>query len=76
MLRGEVEHHQISEEIRCDPLEIVCPLEDGHVSVQEFLVNTTERTQEITQSGPYALHSVAMDFTDAIAIIISSPFVP
>ncbi len=37
-------------------------------------MNTAKGPQKVTQTGPDAFHSVAMNFPDAIAIIIPSPF--
>lgn len=37
-------------------------------------MNTAKGPQKVTQTGPDAFHGVAMNFPDAIAIIIPSPF--
>ena len=42
-LQGEAGYHQTSEEVGRDPLDIVGPLEHGHVQSQVLLMNATER---------------------------------
>src|SRR5437867_1812855 len=39
-----------------------------------MLAHSSEGTQEVAQARPDAFHGVAMDFADAIAIVVTRPF--
>src|SRR5262245_33284563 len=54
--------------------QIDTKLVDGDVAAKIVLMNATERSQERTQASPQAFEGVGMDFPDAIAVIIASPF--
>src|SRR5262245_16647065 len=49
-------------------------LKHGAVLVQEPLTHATEGAQEVSRASPDAFDRVGMDFTDAIAVIITRPF--
>jgi hypothetical protein len=72
-LRGEGDHHG-TYEVHCHPFEIMCPLKDGAVLIQEALTHATEGAQEVSQTRPDAFDRIGMDFADIIAVIISRPF--
>ena len=50
-------------------------LVNGDIAGQVLLVNPTKRTQEITQAGPAAFVGVDMNLPNAIAIVITRPFI-
>ena len=50
------------------------PLKYGAVLIQKPLTHAPEGTQEVSQACPATFDRVGMDFADAIAVIISSPF--
>jgi len=56
-------------------LIIDCELMNGNITGQVIFVNTAKRSQEITQSCPSTFIRIDMDFTDAISIIVTSPFI-
>ena len=49
-------------------------LAHGNIITQVTFVNTTKRAQEISHGSPKAFDSIYMYFTDAIAVVIASPF--
>ena len=44
---------------------------DGDIARQVGLVDTTIRTQQVTQARPAAFIGIHMDFADSIAIVIT-----
>jgi len=50
------------------------PLKYGAVLAQAPLTHATEGAQEVSHARPNTFDRVGMDFADAIAVIISSPF--
>lgn len=46
----------------------------GHIARQIIFVDSAERSQKITGTGPQAFSGIDMDLTDAIAILITCPF--
>jgi len=50
-------------------------LVNGNITGQVLLMNTTERTQEITQPRPATFIGIDVDLPNAISIVIPSPFV-
>jgi hypothetical protein len=48
---------------------------DGDIARQVDLVDTTIRTQQVTQARPATFIGVHMDFTDAVTIVIASIFI-
>jgi len=50
-------------------------LVNGDITGQVLLMNSTERAQEITQTGPAAFIGIDVDLPNAISIVIPSPFV-
>jgi hypothetical protein len=47
---------------------------DGNIASQKFLVNALKRSEKIADIGPKSFNGIAMDFPNAIAIIIARPF--
>ena len=68
--RGEGEHHG-TYKVRRHPFEIMRPLKDGAVLIQERLAHAAEGTQEVSQARPDAFNRVGMHFADAITVIIA-----
>jgi len=48
---------------------------NSDITGQVFLMNTSKRTQEITQAGPAAFIGIDMHFPNTIAIVIPGPFI-
>src|SRR6476469_413342 len=71
-LRGEGEHHG-TYEVRRHSFEIMRPLKDGAVLIQEPLTHAAEGAQEVSYARPDAFDRIGMDFTDAITVIIPRP---
>jgi hypothetical protein len=54
---------------------IYCQFMDGCITRQICFVNTSIRAQEVAQSCPTAFVGIDMHFSNAISIVIASPFV-
>lgn len=65
---------QSTEERGAGLLAVVTPFEDSDVLLEVDLVHTTKGPQEISQSRPKPLHGIVMHLADAVAIIITGPF--
>jgi hypothetical protein len=50
------------------------PFKDGHILRQILLMDAPKGAEKIAQPGPDAFHGVAVDFTDAIAIVVPGIF--
>ena len=50
------------------------PFKDGHILRQILFMYASKGAQEIAQAGPDAFHGVAVNFADAIAIVVSGIF--
>lgn len=46
----------------------------GDVTSKMLLMNTAKGTQEVTESGPHPFDGVGMNFSNAIAILVTRPF--
>jgi len=53
--------------------EIVNQLENGYILSQVSLGHAAERPQEVSQACPDALAGVAVDFAEAVAVVVSRP---
>jgi hypothetical protein len=49
------------------------PLEDGYILLEVILVYAPEGSQEVSQACPETFQSVAMGFSNSIAILIVGP---
>lgn len=54
-------------------LEIDAKLMNSDIATEEMLTDTAKGTQKGSQASPQALNGVGMNFTKAIAIIVSRP---
>ena len=54
-------------------LEVVDPLEDGHVAAQVVLAHAPEGPQERPQRGPGPLHRVDVHLADPVAVVVAGP---
>lgn len=73
MKRVSVGSNKGTDEGRRDALEVDAPLTYSDVLAQVLLVNTSERTQEVTHRSPQPFNRVSMHLPDAISIIVSGP---
>jgi len=73
MLRTSASYQKGNEGGR-DLLEIDAKFTHSDIATEIFFVNTAQRAEEVTHGRPHPFSSVGMNFTDAIAIVISCPF--
>lgn len=66
--------HQRGNESRGNAFEAALELKNGNIATQAILVNSLEGSQEIPDICPHPFSGVDMNFSDAITVIISSPF--
>lgn len=50
-------------------------LMNSHIASQVLLMNASKRAQEIAKASPTAFIRITMDFSNAIAIIVTRPLV-
>lgn len=62
-------------ERRRDRFGIVGCLESSDIKMKVAFVNTSENSETVPQGSACPFAGVAMNFTSAIAVIITSPFV-
>ena len=58
-----------------DAFEVDAMFTHRHIARQIIFVNPAERPQKVARAGPHALCGIGMDLTNAVAIVISCPFV-
>ena len=73
-IEGEAGVHQHSKKPSGHLLEVVFPLEDGHLLGQMLLVNPAKAAQKISQSCPDSFYGIAVDLLQAISVGVPCPF--
>src|SRR5690606_20063477 len=69
-----VKGNQLSNESGRDTFDIASEFTQGNVASQVLLMNPFERTNEVAHIGPPPFGGVAVDFTEAVPIVIARPF--
>src|SRR5690606_38435274 len=69
-----VKGNQLSNESGRDTFDIASEFTQGNVASQVLLMNPFERTNEVAHIGPQPFGGVAVDFTEAVPIVIARPF--
>src|SRR5690606_17643254 len=69
-----VKGNQLSNESGRDTFDIASEFTQGNVASQVLLMNPVERTNEVAHIGPPPFGGVAVDFTEAVPIVIARPF--